>query len=316
MSDAEQVEVRGHTLDPLLQLYLDKGCLVFPWAGRRTPLVPGGFHGASNDARLVASWQQRWPRALWSIATGRPPQGSGIAIADLDRKNGKDGFATLAELPGSSELPPVPRVHTPSGDGRHLWFLAPPNECGSTVGDKGKRWRGPGPGIDIKCDRGSCHVPGGSPASPYRWDPEFNLETALLLPLPAVLTPVELPDVEDETLGPTEASEQRPAQALISAYAKARLAGTLDRIRRANPGEQRYTLNGEAYAIARVAAALGLDRQELIEDLVEAGLAMQQEAGKPPWRRHGVDGVQKTVVQAVGDGMKKPKTPRLRSWGR
>jgi hypothetical protein len=42
-------------LDPQLQLYLDKGCLVFPWDGRRTPLVPGGLHAASNDARLVAS---------------------------------------------------------------------------------------------------------------------------------------------------------------------------------------------------------------------------------------------------------------------
>jgi hypothetical protein len=298
-------------LDPLLQLYLDKGFLIFPWDGRRTPLVPGGFHGASNDARLVASWYERWPWAVWSIATGRPPQGSGIVIADLDCKNGKNGFLTLAGLTGSSKLPEAPRVHTPSG-GQHLWFQAPPNECGTTVGDKGKRWRGPGPGIDIKADRGSCHLPGGSPASRYRWDPTYNLETALLLLLPTVLTPVRIPDEDSETRVPAGASGQRQKidDAVAEAYAETTIARTCERIRAAVPGEQRHTLNAEAWSIGRLAAGLGLNRQKLIADLIEAGLAMQQQAGYPPWLRHEVE---KTVKTGFDDGMKKPKIPQWRS---
>jgi hypothetical protein len=298
-----------YKLDPWLQLYLDKGLLVFPWDERRTPLVTGGFHAASNDARLVASWQRRFPKAFWAIPTGRPPQGSGVVIVDCDRKNGKNGFEDLARLLGTTELPPAPRVYTPSNGG-HFWFLAPPHECGTTIGVKGKRWRGPAPGIDIKADRGSCHVPSSSPASRYFWDREFNLQTALLLPLPPVLTPKLLPDEEGETPDSVGASGQRQAIVAPDAYAKATIARTLDRIRNASPGEQHFTLNGESYAIGRVVDALGLDRRALIEDLIAAGLEMQQEAGKPPWRRNEV---KTTVLDGLGAGMKKPKTPQLRS---
>jgi hypothetical protein len=299
----------GGKLDPLLKTYLNRGWPVFPSHGDGWSFVPGGFHGASCDERLVLSWQRRWPSAVWSIATGRPPRGSGIVIADLDVKNGKDSVADLARLTGSPQLPAVPRVRSPSG-GWHLWFLAPPNECGTTVGDKGKGWRGPASGIDIKADRGSCRVPGGSSACRYVWDPQFNLETALLLPLPPALTPIRVPYEEEESSAPVAS---RQPQALVGAFARARIAGAQDRIRAASPSSQHFTLNGEAYSIGRVAAALGLDRKALIEDLVAAGLAMQSEAGKPAWRRHGPDGVERTVIDGLDAGMKKPRTPQFRS---
>jgi hypothetical protein len=296
-------------LDPLLQLYLDRGWPVFPSHREGWSFVQGGFHGASCDERLVLSWQRRWPSAVWSIPTGRPPQGSGLAMVDLDVKNSKDGVADLARLIGSFELPAVPRVRTPSG-GWHLWFLAPPNECGTTVGDIGKGWRGPAPGIDIKADRGSCRVPDGSPACRYVWDPEFNLERAILLPLPTVLTPIHVPYEGEESSAPM-ASGQRPPQAQISAYAKAVVAGTLDRIRKASPGKQHFILNAECHSIGRLAESLGLERKALLEDLVAAGLEMQPEPGKRAWRRHGPDGVERTVVDGLDDGMRKPRTPNL-----
>jgi hypothetical protein len=295
-------------LDPLLRRYLDLDWLLFPWNCRRTPLVPGGFYGASNDARLVASWQRRWPRAWWAVRSGRKPQGSGIVVVDVDPRHG--GLETLTQLI-CPELPPVPQVHTPSGDGRHFYFAAPPNECGSTVGHKTKRWRGPGPGIDVKADRASCHLPGGSPASPYVWDTEFNLETALLLPLPPVLTPIEIELAdENETPGPAGANGHRQTIIAPDAYAKAAIARTLDRIRAAPVSEQRQTLNDESLKMGSLAAGLGLDQQALIADLIGAGLAMQREVGKPPWRRHEVE---YQVLHGFRDGTNKPYTPKLRS---
>jgi len=200
----------------------------------------------------------------------------------------------------------VPRVHTPHG--LHLYYAAPPNGCFTTVDVGGKRRRGLGPGIDFKCDLSQCHAPGGSSSSPYRWDDEFNLLTipSLTLP-PARLIPVEIPDEEDET---TPANERRQPIGHPGAYAEVALDKACERIRGTAPGTQRFTLNAEAYAMGRLAAGLNLDRRAVVDALIEAGMGMQQQAGRPPWRRHEV---RKTVLDGFRDGLNKPKTPVLRS---
>jgi hypothetical protein len=295
-------------LDPQLKDYLRRGWLIFPcsWRpGDKRPLITGGFYGATRNPDLVASWWRRWPLALCAIRTGKWPDGSGVVITDIDRKY--DGFNTLARLIGP-ELPPTPRVHTPS-DGLHLWFQAPSAGCFSTVGPGGKWRKGLGPGVDCKADLNQCHAPGGSPSSPYRWDPQFNLETVPLLPLPRMLTPIEIADEEIEIETPSSSGRRR-AIALPDAYGAAALKAACGRIREAVPGTQRNTLNAESYAIGRLAAGLDLDRQALVDGLVEAGLAMQQAAGRPPWRPHEV---REIVREAFKDGLRKPHTPNLRS---
>jgi hypothetical protein len=310
---AEQAYTRGdldEVHDPLLRLYLERGWRLFPcrWEpDNRAPIFTGGFYAGSNNAKLVASWLKRWPRARWAMSTGKPPVGSGVTIVDIDRKHEVDGFVTFARLTGSSELPAVPRVHSPSG-GTHLYFQTPPQGCFSTIGPGGKRRKGLGPGLDVKSDRTQCHLPCRSPVSLYRWDDQYNLlAIPTLIPLPAVLTPIEVPD-EEEIDPPVH--QGRPAIGNTNAYAGAALTATCERIRAAVPGVQRRTLNDEAYAIGRLAAGLNLDRQGIVDALIEAGMAMQQGWGKPPWRRFEV---KKTVLDAFRDGLRKPKTPDLRS---
>jgi hypothetical protein len=233
-------------LDPQLQDYLDRGWLVFPCSWRpddRTPLVTGGFYGASNARPLVASWWREWPLALAVLRTGKCPQGSGIVIVDVDVKHGVSGFALLARLVGP-EIPQVPRVTTPSG-GMHLYYLAPPGGCITTTGAGGKRRRGLGLGLDVKGDLGCCHCPGPSPLSQYRWDAKFNLHTVPLLPLPAALTPVEIADEEDAP----GAARSRRAIGRPDAYGEAALANACRRVRETVPGSQRDALNAEAYAL-------------------------------------------------------------------
>jgi hypothetical protein len=296
-------------LDPQLQDYLDRGWLIFPcsWTpGHKAPLIKGGggFYGATNDARLVASWWARWPLALWAIRTGKRPQGSGIAIVDIDPRH--DGFNTLARLVGPT-IPIVPTVRTPSV-GMHLWYLAPPDGCFSTVGVGGKRRLGLGEGVDLKCDLTMCHVPGPSPRSRYTWDTKHNLVTLPLLPLPAALTPVEV-DEEEQGDEPAMASAKRPI-GRPEAYGEAALQKACERVRGAVPRTQRHTLNAESYAMGRLAAGLDLDRAAVVRDLVEAGLAMVQEAGRPPWRFYQV---RQTVLEGFRDGLRKPYTPSLRT---
>jgi Bifunctional DNA primase/polymerase, N-terminal len=293
-------------LDPQLRDYLDRHWPIFPcsWQpGDKRPLIEGGFYGASTDPKLVASWQRQFPKALWALRTGRRPPGAGIAVVDVDIKH--RGFNTLARL-GGGEIPAVPRVTTPSG-GLHLYYLAPLGGCFSTVGVGGKRRQGLGPGLDLKCDLSMCHLPGPSPVSRYSWDPIFNLHTHPLLPLPAALTPVEVPD-EDEELGAATA-HRRPI-GHSAAYAARAIANACQRIREAVPGTQRNTLNGEALSIGRLVAGLGLDRASVARDLVAAGMAMANQAGKRPWRQHEV---RKYVLDALTDGARRPSVPQLRS---
>jgi hypothetical protein len=287
-------------LEAQLASYVRRGILVFPCRGKHQPLVRGGFYAASRNPALVLSWWRRWPDAWVVIRTGAKPSGSGIAVVDVDPQHG--GFATLARLVGP-EIPAVPRVHSPSG-GVHLWYLAPPEGCFSTVGVGGKRYRGLGLGLDLKCNLSQCHAPGGSPRSPYRWDELYNLDTVPLAPLPAVLTPVEIPEDEPETTQQPQRPMVRP-----DAYAEAALKNAGERIRNTAPGTQRQTLNGEALSLGRLAAGLGLDHAWVIGELIEAGMAMQREAGRAPWRRHEVRDV---VVTAFRDGLRRPNTPQRR----
>jgi hypothetical protein len=289
-------------LDPQLQQYLDRGWLIFPCSwhpGDKRPLIEGGFYSATSDPRLVAIWWARWPPALCAIRTGKRPQGSGIAIVDVDVRH--HGFSTLARLVGP-QIPQVPRVTTPSG-GLHLYFSAPPNGCFSTVGPGGKRRRGLGEGVDVKCDLAMCHAPNASPACRYYWDPKFGLDLPLL-PLPAVLTPIEVPDDQEEM---TAARPQRPI-ARPDAYAEKSLSNACDRIRSAAPGEQRSKLNNEALGMGNLAAGMGLDHASVVHALIEAGMSMANQAGRAPWRRHEVRDV---VMTAFRDGLRKPKTPQL-----
>jgi hypothetical protein len=309
----ERIDDR-YSLEPNLRLYLARNFLTFPtyWQGARAPLIEDGFHSASRNQLIVADWWRRWPRALVALATGKRPQGSGLAIVDLDTKNGKNGVATLADLLGTTALPCVPRVHTPSG-GMHLWFQAPPKGCHSTIDVGGKQRPGLGPGIDFKCDRSQCHAPGGSPSSPYAWDDQFNLWTLPhLMPLPPQLIPVEveIPDEEDAA-GPAAASTERPANGndrLARAYVEAAIIKACDRIRRTAPGNQRQTLNNEALGLGGIVAGLGLGHSGVVEALTGAGLEMRSDARKPPWTRHDV---RKTVLGGFNDGLLKPKRPNL-----
>jgi hypothetical protein len=290
-------------LHPLLAEYVRRHFLLVPcpwWGGEKRPLLKGGLHAASNESKLIASWWQTWPFALVAIRTGGRPAGSGVIVIDIDIGHG--GFNTLAKLIGP-QIPVTPRVQTPSG-GMHLWSRSPRHGCVSTDGVGGKRRRGLGPGLDVKGDLRTCHCPGPSPLSRYNWDPKFSLDVPLL-PLPPALIPVEVPGDEDElvTMG-----RKRPI-GNADAYAESAVRKACQRIRETEPGRQRQVLNSESYALGRLAAGLDLDRASIVRDLVAAGLAMQQQAGRPPWR---VDQVRQTVLNGLRDGLRRPNAPRLR----
>ena len=144
-----------------LQLAMSQGWAVFPLnpatgrpydnaavaAALRIPEPPkgeGGCHLARCDQQSVIAMWTAFPDAQIGIATGGA---SGIYVLDIDRKNGKDGFAAMD---ANGWYPPETLwTNTPSG-GRHYFFAIPRDDL--------RRWKtdvgGLGPGIDRKGDGG------------------------------------------------------------------------------------------------------------------------------------------------------------------
>jgi putative DNA primase/helicase len=85
----------------------------------KSPLTPHGFKDATADEDVIRFWWKRWPDALPAIPTGKINK---LVVADLDRKNGKDGIAALEKI--GLTLPDTHIQSTPTG-GEHRFFYYP-----------------------------------------------------------------------------------------------------------------------------------------------------------------------------------------------
>jgi bifunctional DNA primase/polymerase-like protein len=127
------------TLDVALA-YAADGWPVFPCRGDKKPCTHNGHLDASTDPSEV---RRLWRRSPGAALIGSPT-GFGFVVLDIDVREDRDGFATLARLLDSTALPETLTAATPSG-GRHLYFEVPDPPIRNTAGERG---RGIGPGLD------------------------------------------------------------------------------------------------------------------------------------------------------------------------
>jgi hypothetical protein len=95
------------------------GLVVFPCRPDKAPYTPNGFKNASADPDAIRAWWTRWPDALVGLPTGRE---NGIAVADLDIKEGKDW--RISARKAGLLLPVTHTVKTRSG-GEHRYYRYP-----------------------------------------------------------------------------------------------------------------------------------------------------------------------------------------------
>jgi hypothetical protein len=99
------------------------GFYVFPMAADGRFLKGFGWdRGASRSVKQIREWWASNPRQRIGIHTGR----SGLVVVDLDRKNGKDGVASLQKA--GLDLPRTFRYTSRSGNGEHHIYRAPEGE--------------------------------------------------------------------------------------------------------------------------------------------------------------------------------------------
>ena len=166
--------------------YAAQGLPVFPCRNEptnekrhKTPLTKHGFKDAKAEAETVRRWWRRWPDALIGMPTGKV---TGIAVLDLDKKKGKDGFAAVPDWEGRTPI----IARTPSG-GAHLYFKnADGLYCTDSV---------IAPGVDTRADGGYAIVP---PSAGYTW-----VDGADLSALPPWPDDLRLPEraLADHTTG-------------------------------------------------------------------------------------------------------------------
>ena len=84
----------------------------------KSPYLTDWQARATTDPAQIERWSRKYPSALWGLPTGKV---NGLAVLDIDRKKGKDGFATLRAM-GLDPYALSPfMVETPTG-GLHVYF--------------------------------------------------------------------------------------------------------------------------------------------------------------------------------------------------
>ena len=137
-----------------LQAALDlakAGIAIFPArAENKRPHVKDWQNVATTDAAQVRRWWKKWPDAMPGIPTGRR---NGVAVLDIDLKDGKDGGAALRALGLDPDTLSPCTVATPSG-GQHLYFRWPEGMGNSAAGLPA--------GVDVRGQGGFVIAPGAS----------------------------------------------------------------------------------------------------------------------------------------------------------
>jgi len=123
------------------------------------PLTPSGKflkgfgwdRGASRSPKVIRAWWASDPRQRIGVHCGR----SGLVVVDLDRKHGKDGFASLEDA--GLNLPRTFSYTSRSGNGEHHFFRAPEGEQLTIDRDLNGM-----PGVDIRSGIGMVAYNGPS----------------------------------------------------------------------------------------------------------------------------------------------------------
>jgi hypothetical protein len=263
--------------------YVARGWRIFPVRHDKRPLTGHGHLDASLDMAQIGEWWKRWPDALIAIATGEP---SGVVALDVDIRPGVHGPDSLEAL-GVTFHPATPTAHTPSG-GYHCLFQWPGHDVKTIAGKLGA-------GLDVRGDGGSLILPPG----PGRfWDPHLAYDGVPLAEMPSWMKLAE-PEPRPPPSG-------RPVGTL-DRYNEVALDHAIRAILEAPAGQQRHTLNREAFSIATLVEGAGMPPSLALQALHWAASQVTSHNRHRPWRPRELE---KKVDDAFRDGLRHPRERR------
>ena len=292
-----------------------------------------GVRAATTDPATITAWWRRQPRAVPGVAAGP----SGLVLVDIDAhggpppphlatgllpgidlatepippgawadparfRDGRDTLALLARLRGGPRPWPAGPEHqpvtaaTPSG-GVHLWYQAPAPDLRQALSDPhgryGLAWQ-----IDLKAGwsygiapgatttAGTYQIRGGDPARPGRMPSWLAREVI------RVTRSGTAPTARRRPAPGTGARARPPTSPPSSARGAVQLAAMTDGRKRA--------LSALAYHAGGLLAWSGLPEQEVIDRLINAGIASGL----------SLIGARRIVGRSLANGLAQPLTTR------
>ena len=212
---------------------------------------------ASAASDVVQAWCQHYTDCNIGIATGAE-----LIVLDIDRKQGVDGFETLAVLEGRlGALPRTVTVET-GGGGSHFYFRKP---LQTTIKNSAGNL---GPGIDVRGEGG--YVVGVPSLHPngrrYDWRSDCALDQIPIAPLPdrwlqALIRPKQGATVLARTTSATTTTH----------YGSAALSREADRVARAKEGTRNATLFEASAALGSLCAGGEITESDFFAALTWAG---------------------------------------------
>lgn len=106
-------------MPPALE-YTQRGWHVFPLRPNdKRPYAGFAWRDlSSKDPARIQEWIEQYPGCNWGVDCGK----SGLAVIDIDVKDGKDGLSTALDLRLEGfDLPPTLVIQTPSGGEHHVY---------------------------------------------------------------------------------------------------------------------------------------------------------------------------------------------------
>jgi hypothetical protein len=265
--------------------YAGKHLPVFPCQPRgKTPAVAGGFHGATTNPETIKRYWRIADRNI-GIPTGSV---SGVWILDVD---GGDGEATLRGL--QARLGALPRTREViTGGGRHLWFkyTGPiPSTADTRIG-AGVHTRGDGGYVIVPP---SIHQSGAL----YVWNDSAD-QLAVAPDWLVRLARAKPHSISERALARIARPSCQP-----DAYGRVALDRETETLAGIAPGGRNHALNRCAFRLAQLVAGGELDRNLVIDRLIDAS------------RRNGLvndDGL-RSVMGTINSGMRAGlQNPRAR----
>jgi Bifunctional DNA primase/polymerase, N-terminal len=265
--------------------YAAKRLPVFPCQPLgKEPAVKGGFRSATLNPETVKRYWRIADRNI-GIPTGSI---SGIWILDIDGDEGERSLRILESKYGA--LPSTCEVIT-GGGGRHLWWRYT-GPIPSTAGRIG-------PGIDTRGDSGYCIVPPSVTKGVYTWSGDAGDDLAVAPEWLVAIVRTKPQSISERALASIRRHDCQPDR-----YGAAALDREIAELAIAPPGTRNASLNRTTFKLFQLVATGELDRNFVIERLIDA------------CHRNGLvaDDGWRTVMATIHSGMTAGlKFPRSRS---